>query len=125
MNLVTKDVHTHGMTLSWGPPVHLNPHKYRVRYDAVKEFLDAEGVTQSQRIQARSTVVDSSRCDFTSSSTNACGLVIDSLEPFTTYTVNVTAVPNDNEYRAPASIRVTTHMAGESRTAVGGGGGER
>ncbi|XP_043196400.1 tyrosine-protein phosphatase Lar-like isoform X3 [Amphibalanus amphitrite] len=111
MNLRAKNVHTHGMSLSWGPPVQLNPRSYRVRYDAVKEFLDAEGVTQSQRIQARTMVVDAGRCDYTSSSTNACGLVIDSLEPFTTYTVNVTAVPNDSEYRAPAKIRVTTHMA--------------
>ena len=121
MNLHAENVHTHGMTLRWGPPVQLNPRNYRVSYDAVKEFLDAEGVTQSQRIQPKMLVLDWSRCNYSVSSTNPCSLVVDKLEPFTTYTVNVTAVPNDTEYRAPAKIRVTTDMAGE----LGEGIGER
>lgn len=36
MSLRARNVHTHGMSLTWGPPNHLNPRSYRVRYDAVK-----------------------------------------------------------------------------------------
>lgn len=39
--------------------------------------------------------------------------ILEDLLPFTTYTVNVTAVPSTTEYRPPAKITVTTQMAGE------------
>ncbi|XP_037094696.1 tyrosine-protein phosphatase Lar-like [Pollicipes pollicipes] len=107
LNLHAPSVHTHGMSLTWGRPAHLDPRNYRIRYDAVKEFLDAEGVTQSQRIEPRALILDAKRCEKTS----VCRKQIEDLEPFTTYTVNVTAVPDDNGYRAPAKIRVTTQMA--------------
>lgn len=36
---------------------------------------------------------------------------IDDLQPFTTYNVNVSAVPQDGSYKPPAKITVTTQMA--------------
>ncbi|XP_037092239.1 tyrosine-protein phosphatase Lar-like [Pollicipes pollicipes] len=107
LNLHALSVHAHGMSLTWRRPAHLDPRNYRIRYDAVKEFLDAEGVTQSRRIEPRSLILDAKRCEKRS----ICRKQIEDLEPFTTYTVNVTAVPDDNGYRAPAKIRVTTQMA--------------
>ncbi|XP_037092233.1 LOW QUALITY PROTEIN: tyrosine-protein phosphatase Lar-like [Pollicipes pollicipes] len=107
LNLHALNVRAHGMSLTWRRPAHLDPRNYRIRYDAVKEFLDAEGVTQSRRIEPRSLILDAKRCEKRS----VCRKQIEDLEPFTTYTVNVTAVPDDNGYRAPAKIRVTTQMA--------------
>jgi netrin-G3 ligand len=37
--------------------------------------------------------------------------VIKDLSPFTTYHVNVSAIPSDRSYRPPAKITVTTQMA--------------
>ncbi|KZC05677.1 Receptor-type tyrosine-protein phosphatase delta, partial [Dufourea novaeangliae] len=37
--------------------------------------------------------------------------MINELQPFTTYNVNVSAVPRDGQYRPPAKITVTTQMA--------------
>lgn len=38
-------------------------------------------------------------------------VTVGELSPFTTYNVNVTAVPPDHSYRPPAKITVTSHMA--------------
>ena len=38
-------------------------------------------------------------------------LLIQDLSPFTTYHVNVSAIPKDRSYRPPAKITVTTQMA--------------
>jgi len=70
-------------------------------YDAVKEFVDSDGMTQSQYFKPKEHKVSPDK-EF---------LTVDSLAPFTTYNVNVTAVPSDNSYRPPAKITVTTHMA--------------
>lgn len=39
--------------------------------------------------------------------------LVGDLSPFTTYSVNVSAVPNNEHYRPPARITVTTQMAGK------------
>lgn len=72
-------------------------------YSAVKEFVDAQGVTQVQKISVTTKIVNKRKHSF----------IIEDLRPFTTYTVNVTAVPQTQEYRPPAKITVTTQMAGK------------
>ncbi|KAG0721326.1 Tyrosine-protein phosphatase Lar [Chionoecetes opilio] len=101
MHLRAHDVTTHSANLTWGPPIQLNPLHFKITYSAVKEFVDAQGVTQVQRIPTVPRIVSNRKYSY----------VIEELRPFTTYTVNVTAVPQTNEYRPPAKITVTTQMA--------------
>ncbi|XP_058805805.1 tyrosine-protein phosphatase Lar isoform X2 [Phymastichus coffea] len=101
LNLRAPEVSTHSMSLSWGPPIKLNPVNYKVSFDAVKEFVDSQGITQTQLIPKRTHLFESTNleCD------------IKDLQPFTTYNVNVSAVPADGSYRPPSKITVTTQMA--------------
>lgn len=80
------------------------PNVFQITYSAVKEFVDAQGVTQVQKIPATPRVVSNRETSY----------IIEELRPFTTYTVNVTAVPQTSEYRPPAKITVTTQMAGKA-----------
>ncbi|XP_037790412.1 tyrosine-protein phosphatase Lar-like [Penaeus monodon] len=101
MYLRAHHVTTHSANLTWGPPIQLNPLHFKVTYSAVKEFVDAQGVTQVQKISVTTKIVNKRKHSF----------IIEDLRPFTTYTVNVTAVPQTQEYRPPAKITVTTQMA--------------
>lgn len=101
LNLRAHDVTTHSMTLSWSPPIRLNPIKYKISYDAIKEFVDSQGITQTQNIPRVEITLDSRDKTYT----------IDELSPFTTYNVNVSAIPTDFTYRPPTKITVTTQMA--------------
>ncbi|XP_045139286.1 tyrosine-protein phosphatase Lar-like isoform X5 [Portunus trituberculatus] len=101
MHLRAHDVTTHSANLTWGPPIQLNPLHFKITYSAVKEFVDAQGVTQVQKIPTVPRIVSNRKFSY----------VIEELRPFTTYTVNVTAVPQTSEYRPPAKITVTTQMA--------------
>jgi len=73
----------------------------QLRYDAFKEFVDSDGMTQSQNFKPRELTVSPDKETVT----------VNELSPFTTYNVNVTAMPSDRSYRPPAKITVTTHMA--------------
>ncbi|XP_065160082.1 tyrosine-protein phosphatase Lar isoform X3 [Atheta coriaria] len=101
LNLKAHDVTTHSMTLSFSPPIRLNPVSYKISFDAVKEFVDSQGITQTQNIPRVEHTLKSSDRTFT----------INELSPFTTYNVNVSAIPNDYTYRPPTKITVTTQMA--------------
>ncbi|XP_026325265.1 tyrosine-protein phosphatase Lar isoform X7 [Hyposmocoma kahamanoa] len=101
LHLRAQDVSTHSMTLSWSPPLRLNPISYKISYNAIKEFVDSLGMTQTQEIPKREIVLKHDRTSFS----------INDLSPFTTYSVNVSAIPNDESYRPPTKITVTTQMA--------------
>ncbi|CAH2005148.1 unnamed protein product [Acanthoscelides obtectus] len=101
LNLRAHDVTTHSMTLSWSPPIRLNPVKYKIAYDAIKEFVDSQGITQTQIIPKLEIALSSDVRSYT----------INELSPFTTYSVNVSAVPADNSYLPPTKVTVTTQMA--------------
>ncbi|XP_045495548.1 tyrosine-protein phosphatase Lar isoform X3 [Colias croceus] len=101
LHLRAQDVSTHSMTLSWSPPLRLNPVSYKISYNAIKEFVDSLGMTQTQEIPKREIVVKHDRTSYS----------INDLSPFTTYNVNISAIPNDNSYRPPTKITVTTQMA--------------
>jgi receptor-type tyrosine-protein phosphatase F len=101
LNLRAHDVSTHSMTLTWAPPIRLNPINYKISYDAVKEFVDSQGMAQTQSIPRRDFVL----------SHHVRSHTINNLSPFTTYFVNVSAIPNDYTYRPPTKITVTTQMA--------------
>ncbi|ODN02995.1 Tyrosine-protein phosphatase Lar [Orchesella cincta] len=101
LHLTAEDLSTHSMTLRWSRPVRLNPIEYKITYDAFKEFVDSDGMTQTQQFPPKELKVNQDRETVT----------INELSPFTTYNVNVTAVPSDSSYRPPAKITVTTHMA--------------
>lgn len=101
LNLRAYDVSTHSMTLTWSPPIRLNPINYRISYDAVKEFVDSQGITQTQIIPKREIILKHHVKSHT----------INELSPFTTYFVNVSAIPSDYSYRPPTKITVTTQMA--------------
>ncbi|XP_061940957.1 tyrosine-protein phosphatase Lar isoform X7 [Apis cerana] len=101
LDLRAPDSSTHSMTLSWKPPIRLNPMNYKVSFDAVKEFVDSQGITQTQVVPRRQILLDPTVTTTT----------INELQPFTTYNVNVSAVPRDGQYRPPAKITITTQMA--------------
>ncbi|XP_053675759.1 tyrosine-protein phosphatase Lar [Anopheles nili] len=101
LNLRAHDVSTHSMTLSWAPPIRLNPINYKISFDAVKEFVDSQGISQKQILQRKEIVLKSHVKSHT----------INELSPFTTYFVNVSAIPTDYTYKPPAKITVTTQMA--------------
>lgn len=101
LNLRATEVSTHSMQLTWSSPLRLNPIKYKVSYDAVKEFVDSQGITQTQIVPRREIIVDG----------DIMMADIKDLQPFTTYNVNVSAVPADEQYRPPSKLTVTTQMA--------------
>jgi receptor-type tyrosine-protein phosphatase F len=89
LNLRAHDVSTHSMTISYSPPIRLNPIHYKVSFDAIKVFVDAQGITQTQNIPRREVIIPHHKMSHT----------INELSPFTTYYVNVSAVPADFSYR--------------------------
>ncbi|XP_035214536.1 tyrosine-protein phosphatase Lar-like [Stegodyphus dumicola] len=99
--LRAQDVTTHGMLLTWKAPTKLDPAKYKISYSAHKEFYDSQEVLQELPIPPQVIYVDSSVTE----------LRVDNLMPFTSYQVNITAIPQDNSFRPPAKITVTTAMA--------------
>ncbi|CRK99959.1 CLUMA_CG013255, isoform B [Clunio marinus] len=101
LNLRAHDVSTHSMTISYSPPIRLNPLHYKVSFDAIKVFVDAQGITQTQSIPKREITIPQQKMSLT----------INELSPFTTYYVNVSAVPADFSYRPPTKISITTQMA--------------
>lgn len=101
LNLQAPDPSTHSMTLSWTQPIRLNPINYKISFDAVKEFVDSQGMTQIQIVPRKTIVLPPMTLETT----------INDLQPFTTYNVNVSAVPQNGQYRPPARITVTTQMA--------------
>ncbi|KAG8254778.1 hypothetical protein J6590_005343 [Homalodisca vitripennis] len=101
LSLRAHEVSTHSMTLTWAPPIRLNPNNYKISYDAVKEFVDSQGITQTQVVPRRTVLLDPDTRSHT----------INELSPFTTYNVNVSAIPSDHTYRPPTRITVTTQMA--------------
>ena len=101
LDLRAPETSTHSMTLSWKPPIRLNPDNYKISYDAVKVFVDSQGQGRTQIIPRKEVLLDHRETTVT----------IDELQPFTTYNVNVTAIPPDRSYRPPARITVTTQMA--------------
>ncbi|XP_049819624.1 tyrosine-protein phosphatase Lar isoform X2 [Aethina tumida] len=101
LNLRAHEVTTHSMTLSWSPPIRLNPIKYKIAFDAIKEFVDSQGITQTQIIPKVELILSDDVKTHT----------INELSPFTTYNVNVSAIPTDHSYRPPTKITVTTQMA--------------
>lgn len=100
LNLKAYDVSTHSMTISFLPPMRLNPIRYRVSFDATKIFVDAQGITQTQKIPMRQILIPGDQMSQT----------INDLSPFTTYNINVSAIPADFSYRPPTKISVTTKM---------------
>ncbi|XP_034250839.1 tyrosine-protein phosphatase Lar [Thrips palmi] len=101
VDLRASDVSTHGLTLKWGPAIQINPLHYRLSWDAVKLFVDAQGITQTQLMPRRDLQLDKAQRMYQ----------LTQLQPFTTYRVNLTAVPADRAYRPPATLIVTTQMA--------------
>ncbi|XP_050531444.1 tyrosine-protein phosphatase Lar isoform X2 [Daktulosphaira vitifoliae] len=101
LNLRASDLSTHSMTLSWTPPIKLNPIGYKISFNAIKEFRDSQGMTQLQLVPTRVIELDKYVLSHT----------IDDLSPFISYSVNVSAIPSDKSYRPPSRITVTTQMA--------------
>ncbi|CAG0879781.1 unnamed protein product [Darwinula stevensoni] len=76
--------------------------RVKVSFEAVKEFVDENGATQMEIIPPRIIFLNRTDTSYT----------LHGLSPFTTYRVNVSAVPPKKDYRPPASIYVTTKMDG-------------
>ncbi|XP_025017927.1 tyrosine-protein phosphatase Lar isoform X2 [Tetranychus urticae] len=101
LSLRAYTVTTHTMSLSWRQPTKLNPIGYLITYEAHKEFYDSLSMLKTLPIPPSKIEVNASTTQIT----------IDNLMPFTSYQVNVTALPADKTYRPPARKTVTTAMA--------------
>ncbi|KAI1290100.1 Tyrosine-protein phosphatase Lar [Halotydeus destructor] len=101
INLRAHDITTHTMTLSWKRPSKLDPVRYKIAFGAAKQFYDSQGMLQELPLPVQTLYTPSDITQFT----------INLLMPFTSYEVNVTAVPADDTMRPPARITVTTAMA--------------
>ncbi|XP_054706437.1 tyrosine-protein phosphatase Lar-like isoform X2 [Uloborus diversus] len=99
--LRAQDVTTHGMILTWKSPSKLDAVKYKIAYSAHKEFYDSHNVLQELPIPPQVIYVEATVTE----------LRVDNLMPFTSYQVNITAIPQDESFRPPAKITVTTAMA--------------
>ncbi|XP_055931726.1 tyrosine-protein phosphatase Lar-like isoform X3 [Argiope bruennichi] len=99
--LRAQEVTTHSMLLTWKAPSKLDPIKYKISYSAHKEFYDSHGLLQELPIPPQDEIVDAMTTE----------LRVDNLMPFTSYQVNITAIPHDETFRPPAKITVTTAMA--------------
>uniref|UniRef100_T1JGZ8 Uncharacterized protein n=1 Tax=Strigamia maritima TaxID=126957 RepID=T1JGZ8_STRMM len=100
-SLQAHSVSTHSMMLAWKHPPRMEPLKYRIAYGAIKEYVDTDLKSQKQTIPIKVMYVDS----------ETYSQSVHDLLPFTSYRVNVTAVPQDESYRPPVHITVTTAMA--------------
>lgn len=58
----------------------------QISFDAVKEFVDSQGITQTQIVPRRTALLEPLARTHT----------INELSPFTTYNVNVSAIPSDH-----------------------------
>lgn len=65
--------------------------------------MDSAGITQTQEISRNTILLNPSVRSYT----------LNDLSPFTTYNVNVSAIPSDQQYRPPTKITITTQMAGK------------
>ncbi|XP_074601531.1 tyrosine-protein phosphatase Lar isoform X2 [Brevipalpus obovatus] len=101
LNLKATKVTTHTMTLEWRQPTKLNPVAYRITYEARKEFIDSQGTLKTLDLPPIAVEVNNSVTQH----------FIGELLPFTSYQVNVSAVPLDRSYRPPARRTVTTARA--------------
>lgn len=101
-DLRAHSVSTHSVTLSWKRPFRLDPIGYKISYSTVKEFRDSQGQHQTQVIPPNTFEADSDATQYT----------LHDLSPFTSYQINVTAIPESYGIRPPAKITVTTAMAG-------------
>ncbi|KAK4337061.1 hypothetical protein RND71_043757 [Anisodus tanguticus] len=101
INLRGHSIKTDAMTLEWRPPKKLNPIGYNITYGANKQFFDAQGYSKILYTPPVTIRVPSNCTEYT----------VSELKPFTSYQVNVTAIPMDNSYRPPAKLVVTTTMA--------------
>lgn len=75
---------------------------FQISYGAHKEFYDSQGNLQKLPIPTHTVFVNADVTEYH----------VDNLMPFTSYQVNITAIPADESFRPPAKITVTTAMAG-------------
>lgn len=73
----------------------------QVSYDAYKEYLNSEGMVKTVTFPVQEFKLSNDKQTLT----------LNDLSPFTTYNINITAVPADGRYRAPSKIVVTTDMS--------------
>lgn len=92
---------THAMTLEWKPPKKLNPIGYNITYGANKQFVDSQGTFKVLITPPKTIRLPSNVTEYT----------VSDLIPFTSYQVNVTAIPIDNSYRPPAKLIVLLSIA--------------
>lgn len=89
-------VFSNSMELIYSLPLEYKPALYKISYSAFQEFVDSQvqaNVLSQKEITVNYTVRR---------------ITIKDLLPFTTYNVNVTALPEGETYRPPSKITVTT-----------------
>lgn len=101
LNLRVQDITPASMTLEWSHPTRFFPLKYKISYDAVKDFIDSGGIRQHFRYETVEKYVPGDTGVHT----------LNELRPYTNYNINISAVPIDHSYRPSAKITARTDMA--------------
>lgn len=92
---------TQSAVITWKPPIDMIASKFKISYDAKKEFYDSEGKLQHLLIPKQTRVINATETN----------IQVGDLKPYTRYRFNVTALDTKEQFRPPASINVTTPMA--------------
>lgn len=100
MNVRVSDITTDSMVLLWSPPIRLSTKYYKISYDAIKDYIDSDGIRQYYVLDKTETLIDHHLTSFE---------LVD-LMPYTNYFVNISGVPADYSYRPPARINARTEV---------------
>ncbi|KAF2893583.1 hypothetical protein ILUMI_12590 [Ignelater luminosus] len=101
LNLKVSDIRPDSMILEWSPPTRFYPVKYKIAYDAVKDFIDSTGIRQHFRYETTEEYVDG----------GIKAYALRNLMPYTNYNINISAIPIDYSYRPAVKITARTDMA--------------
>lgn len=100
LNANVTDITADSMVLEWSAPLRLFPKYYKVSYDALKDYVDSEGVRQHYVLDKTEIVIDQHLTSYE---------LVD-LMPYTNYFVNISAVPLDLSYRPAVRVKARTEV---------------
>ncbi|KAB0801991.1 hypothetical protein PPYR_04177 [Photinus pyralis] len=94
------DITADSMVLEWSPPLRLFPKYYKISYDALKDYIDSDGIRQHYALDKTEIVIDHHLTSYE---------LVD-LMPYTNYFVNISAVPVDLSYRPAVRVNARTEI---------------
>lgn len=101
LDVKASEITSDSVLLTWAPPIKLIPIKYKISFDAVKDFVDSGGIRQHFKVEKNEVLAEGL--------SNSFRLL--NLMPYTNYRINISAVPVDYSYRPSTKIMAKTEIA--------------